>query len=139
MSPPLDAYRPVNIGQSAFAVCNQAKGVLGDFLPGGIKAPWPALNAEQSHQVQSLLTRFSSVFSKDEGDFGCTDLVQHEIPVLDTVPVRQRYRRLPPSQYEQVKAHTVRAKTSSSQLQSIFFTYSGCTEKGWWHTTLCKL
>ncbi|KAI4874713.1 hypothetical protein NFI96_007692 [Prochilodus magdalenae] len=29
----------------------------------------------------------------------------HEIPVVDDIPVRQRYRRLPPSQYEQVKAH----------------------------------
>lgn len=36
---------------------------------------------------------------------GCTHLVQHEIPVLDNVPVRQRYRRLSPSQYEQVKTH----------------------------------
>lgn len=105
LPPRLEVNQPVNMGQSEVAVCNQAIGVLGDFPLGSSEVPWPALNAAQSQQVQSLLTRFSSVFSKDEGDLGCTDLVQHEIPVLDNAPVRQRYRRLPPSQYEQVKAH----------------------------------
>ncbi|KAK7918908.1 hypothetical protein WMY93_010192 [Mugilogobius chulae] len=36
---------------------------------------------------------------------GCTNLVTHEIPLLDDVPIRQRYRRIPPSEYEAVKAH----------------------------------
>ena len=36
---------------------------------------------------------------------GCTTLVEHQIPLTDDTPIRQRYRRLPPSQYEQVKAH----------------------------------
>ncbi|KAJ8005188.1 hypothetical protein DPEC_G00144040 [Dallia pectoralis] len=41
----------------------------------------------------------------DDRELGCTDITQHEIPVTDESPVRQRYRRLPPSQYEEVKAH----------------------------------
>ncbi|XP_067309059.1 uncharacterized protein [Pseudorasbora parva] len=69
------------------------------------EASWPLLSTAQSQQARCLLDRFSSVFSKSEGDLGCTHLVQHEIPVLDNAPVRQRYRRLPPSQYEQVKTH----------------------------------
>lgn len=36
---------------------------------------------------------------------GCTNLITHEIPLTDHTPVRQPYRRLPPSQYETVKAH----------------------------------
>lgn len=32
-------------------------------------------------------------------------VISHEIPLLDSVPVRQRYRRIPPSDYEAVKAH----------------------------------
>ena len=31
--------------------------------------------------------------------------LSHEIPLLDDAPVRQRYRRIPPSEYEEVKAH----------------------------------
>lgn len=45
------------------------------------------------------------MFSQHEGDLGCTSLVQHEIPVVDTAPVRQRYRHLPRSLLTLVKAH----------------------------------
>lgn len=45
------------------------------------------------------------MFSKGDEDLGATHLVQHEIPLLDEAPVRQRYHRLPPSQYELVKRH----------------------------------
>lgn len=76
--------------------CNQVmeagSGLSLDFN----EASWPSLSAAQSQQAKCLLTRFSSVFSKEGGDLGCTHLVQHEIPVLDNAPVWQRYRRLPP-------------------------------------------
>ncbi len=36
---------------------------------------------------------------------GCTSLISHDIPLLDDVPVRQRHRRVPPSEYEVVRAH----------------------------------
>lgn len=64
-----------------------------------------ALAEPEQRQVRSLLQRFSSVFSAHEGDLGCTNLVSHDIPLLDDVPVRQRYRRIPPSEYEAVKTH----------------------------------
>ena len=66
---------------------------------------WPNLLPDQEQKGKELLARYKAVFSTDEGDLGCTTLVQHEIPLLDDVPIKQRYRRLPPSQYEQVKAH----------------------------------
>lgn len=44
------------------------------------------------------------MFAAHDGDLGCTSLISHEIPLLDEVSVRQRYRRLPPSEYEVVKA-----------------------------------
>uniref|UniRef100_A0AAV2K420 Uncharacterized protein n=1 Tax=Knipowitschia caucasica TaxID=637954 RepID=A0AAV2K420_KNICA len=34
-------------------------------------------------------------------DLGYTDNVQHEIPVLDEVPINQPYRRIPPNQYKE--------------------------------------
>ncbi|XP_061584211.1 uncharacterized protein LOC133449095 [Cololabis saira] len=66
---------------------------------------WSNLSAEQTKQGLELLQKHSTVFSHGEGDLGCTSLVEHEIPLVDDGPVRQRYRRLPPSQYEQVKVH----------------------------------
>ena len=64
----------------------------------------PLSDPEQA-QVRALLLKYSSVFSAYEGDLGCTTLISHDIPLLDQVPVRQRYRRLPPSDYEAVKSH----------------------------------
>ena len=64
-----------------------------------------ALTDQEQQEVRSLLQKYSSVFSAHEGDLGCTNLIEHEIPLLDNVPVRQRYRRIPPSEYELVKAH----------------------------------
>lgn len=66
---------------------------------------WPTLTAQEEQQGKALLAKYAAVFSKGEGDLGCTNLVEHEVPLLDEVPIRQRYRRLPPSQYEQVKGH----------------------------------
>ncbi|XP_042338496.1 uncharacterized protein LOC121939556, partial [Plectropomus leopardus] len=64
-----------------------------------------SLSAEEQKKVRALLSKYSSVFSTHDGDLGCTNLVSHEIPLLDDVPVRQRYRRIPPSDYELVKEH----------------------------------
>lgn len=64
-----------------------------------------ALPDSEQVEVRSLLLRYSSVFAAYEGDLGCTSLISHEIPLLNPAPVRQRYRRIPPSDYEAVKAH----------------------------------
>lgn len=47
--------------------------------------------AEQA-EIRSMLMKHQSVFSAFEGDLGCTNLIAHEIPLLDDVPVRQRFR-----------------------------------------------
>lgn len=63
------------------------------------------LTAPEQEKVRSLLLKHEPVFSAFEGDLGCTNLLSHDIPLLDDKPVRQRYRRLPPSDYDAVKAH----------------------------------
>lgn len=64
-----------------------------------------ALPEQDQAEVRSLLQKYSSVFSAHDGDLGCTNLISHDIPLLDSIPVRQRYRRIPPSEYEEAKAH----------------------------------
>lgn len=63
------------------------------------------LTPEEQRQVRALLSKYSSVFSAHDADLGCTTLIEHKIPLTDEVPVKQRYRRIPPSEYEAVKAH----------------------------------
>lgn len=65
----------------------------------------PNLSSQEELEARNLLERYSDIFSYGEGDLGFTTLVEHTIPLLDETPVRQRYRRLPPSQYDQVKMH----------------------------------
>lgn len=64
-----------------------------------------ALALPEQGQVESLLSKYSAVFASNDGDLGCTDLIAHEILIVDDVPVRQRYRHIPPSEYEVVKEH----------------------------------
>ncbi|KAL7825132.1 hypothetical protein AOLI_G00323390 [Acnodon oligacanthus] len=66
---------------------------------------WPTLSVEQEQQGTAPLQQFIKVFSQSKGDVGRTNLIYHAIPLIDYISVRQPYRRLPPSQYEQVKAH----------------------------------
>lgn len=64
-----------------------------------------ALTEEEQTGVKLLLHRYHSVFSAHDGDLGCTNLMPHDIPLLDDVIIQQWYRRIPPSEYEAVKAH----------------------------------
>lgn len=63
------------------------------------------LSVEEQGQVRSLLEHYASVFSTSDTDLGCTNLISHDIPLIDDTPVAQRYRRIPPSEYEVVKEH----------------------------------
>ncbi len=63
------------------------------------------LSVEEQEQVRALLREYQRVFSMHDGDPGCTNLLSHDIPLTDDIPVRQRYRRIPPSDYELVKTH----------------------------------
>lgn len=45
------------------------------------------------------------MFSAWERDLGCTKLISLDIPLLDEAPVRQHLRRIPQSEYENLKAH----------------------------------
>ena len=38
-------------------------------------------------------------------ELGKTSLVQHEIQLSDKTPFKERYRRIPPHQYEEVRKH----------------------------------
>ncbi|XP_062375193.1 uncharacterized protein LOC134063614 [Sardina pilchardus] len=83
----------------------QSIGVESTPPPDFSQLSWPALSPLEKQEAHALLVKYQDAFSQGETDLGCTPLVQHTIPLLDDAPIRLRYRRLPPSQYELVKLH----------------------------------
>ena len=47
----------------------------------------------------------ADVFSKDDLDLGKYNILKHDIKITDPQPFKERYRRIPPHLYEEVKAH----------------------------------
>lgn len=60
---------------------------------------------EEKSLITSLFRKHREVFSKDDDDIGCTSTVIHQIRLMDNKPIAQQYRRIPPSQFEEVKQH----------------------------------
>ena len=63
------------------------------------------LTDTQFEQGLQLITSYMDIFSKTDDDVGHTDIVEHRIDLIDDKPFKQRYRRIPPSAYEEVRAH----------------------------------
>ena len=63
------------------------------------------LSEEERTDLQKLLLKHKAIFAQGDMDFGRTNLVEHEIKLSDNQPIRERYRRIPPAMYEEVKQH----------------------------------
>ena len=55
--------------------------------------------------MDEVIERYHHIFAVDELKLGCTDLVKHEIKLTNYVPFKERYRRIPLHQYEEVRKH----------------------------------
>ena len=60
---------------------------------------------EQKGLITDLFRKHADAFSKDDDDVGFTSTVTHKIRMMDDQPISQPYRRIPPSQFEEVKQH----------------------------------
>ena len=60
---------------------------------------------EQKNRVRSVIEKYSFLFAMNSLDLGRTDLVKHHIELKDYTPIKDRYRRIPPHQYEEVRKH----------------------------------
>lgn len=92
---------PAGVSEISTGSATMASQIVSEALPDQLGV----LDLSDCGKVQSLLRQYASVFSSHEGDLGCTNLISHDIPLLDEVPVRQRHRRILPSEYEVVKDH----------------------------------
>ena len=60
---------------------------------------------DQQKVAKDLLVASADVFSKDDLDLGKCNILKHDIKITDPQPFKERYRRIPPHLYEEVKAH----------------------------------
>ena len=60
---------------------------------------------ELKTELHELLEEYSFLFAMDSMDLGKTDLIQHHIELTDFTPIKDRYRRIPPHQYDEVRKH----------------------------------
>ena len=69
----------------------------------GLEA-WPK---EQAEKARSLLKEYHNIFSLEKHDTGHTKAAKHKIVLNDpdTPPFKERFRRIPPLQLDEVRAH----------------------------------
>ena len=60
---------------------------------------------DQQKWVRSVIEKYSFLFAMDSLDLGRTDMVKHHIDLTDYTPIKDRYRRIPPHQYKEVRKH----------------------------------
>ena len=60
---------------------------------------------ENRLKLRSLFVKYHNFFALEDLELGRTSLVKHKIVLEDPKPFRERYRRIPPHQYNEVKQH----------------------------------
>ena len=60
---------------------------------------------EQQQSAKILLVESADVFSKNDLDLGKSNILKHAIKITDPQPFKERYQRIPPHLYEEVKNH----------------------------------
>ena len=60
---------------------------------------------KQQEGAKKVMDEYSFLFAMGSLDLGCTNLVKHHIELTDYTPIKDRYQRIPPHQYEEVQKH----------------------------------
>ena len=60
---------------------------------------------DQRDAMDDVIECYHHIFAVEDLELGRTDLVKHEIKLTNYVPFKERYRRIPPHQYEEVCKH----------------------------------
>ena len=76
----------------------------GTLLDGVLLDNFHGTEAER-REAERIFREYSDVFSRKREELGCTTTVHHRIHTEDDIPVNQRYRRIPPDHFEEVKEH----------------------------------
>lgn len=61
------------------------------------------MSEEEHKKLMDSLLRHRAIFSTGESDIGRCTVGKHKIDLPDSVPVKERYRRIPPAMVEEVR------------------------------------
>ena len=61
------------------------------------------LGDQQQQAAKKLLCEYSGIFSKNDLDLGKCNILKYDIKWTDHQPFKEKYRRIPPHLYEEVK------------------------------------
>ena len=89
--------------QATLAEAEQPVLLLDKLDLSGLEA-WPTEQAEKAH---GLLWEYHDIFSLEKHDMGHTKATKHKIVLKDpdTPPFKERFRRIPPPQLDEVREH----------------------------------
>ena len=62
-------------------------------------------SGEQQQSAKDLLVDSADVFAKTDLDLGKCNTIKHAIKITDPQPFKERYRRIPPHLFDEVKKH----------------------------------
>ena len=60
---------------------------------------------DQVEKLEELFRMNAGAFAQYDNDMGCTDMIRHSIRTSAETPVSLPFRRIPPTQYQEVKEH----------------------------------
>ena len=63
---------------------------------------WPD---EFQHEAVELFKEYHHLLALSDLELGCTSNIKHEIKLNNEVPFKDRYQRIPPQQFEEVRNH----------------------------------
>lgn len=66
----------------------------------------PEVTSEEKVKLTAVLRKYKNVFSIDDSDLGCTNIIEHSITTTDDLPVRQELRRQPNAYQSAIDEHT---------------------------------
>ena len=63
------------------------------------------LSKEDQEEMQKLIKDCGFLFALNDLELGKTSIVEHTIKLTDYTPFKERYHRIPPHQFEEVRKH----------------------------------
>ncbi len=64
---------------------------------------FPDVDDKYLQDLKNLIVQYADVFALTDEELGCSDIGEHTIEVDSDVPFKEKYRRIPPSMYADVK------------------------------------
>ena len=101
----LDTWSPESSTHTHIPEVEKCTRSLDEVEALGVKVNRENLSLSELEQANSLLSKWSHIFSKSFKDLGRATTVEHEIRLTDDVPFKDPYRRIPPAMYEEVRQH----------------------------------